>query len=173
MERRGGFGEGDACEIERLIAEMGVLAESVVADALDALVEADLAKARSAIEAEERLRALREEVGRAAVRALERFGSAPVVPAKIVSAMRIVADLGRIGEIAGSVAKRTIVTMAQRRGRASFGALTPMRCAARDLIAHALAACGGPEYFCRDEELEALEGSMLGELLAGVTARAS
>lgn len=94
--------------LNQLIAEMGGLAESQLAAAVDAFSKRDAQLASSVVEQDDRIDALETEVDNFAVRLLALRQPMASDLRTIVGAIRIASDIERIADYAANVAKRTI-----------------------------------------------------------------
>jgi phosphate transport system protein len=95
-------------QLNRLIAEMGGLAEKQVADALDALIRRDTESAQEVVAADPRIDALQHEIEDKAVLTIARRQPMAVDLRGIVGPLRICNDLERIGDLAKNIAKRVL-----------------------------------------------------------------
>jgi phosphate transport system protein len=90
------------------IAEMGGLAEGLVADSITALVRGDTALAQKVIASDLRLDRLQHQVEENAIRIIARRQPMARDLREIFGAMRISSDLERVGDLAKNIAKRVI-----------------------------------------------------------------
>ncbi len=90
------------------IAEMGGLAEGLVADAVSALVRGDTALAQKVILSDARLDRLQRTVEEHVVRIIARRQPMAVDLRQIFAALRISGDLERVGDLAKNIAKRAV-----------------------------------------------------------------
>ncbi len=100
--------DAELSRLNQLIAEMGGLAESQLATAVDALSRRDSVLAAHVVSQDARVDALENEVDAFAVRLLALRQPMAGDLRNIVGAIRIAADLERIADYAANVAKRTI-----------------------------------------------------------------
>jgi phosphate transport system protein len=98
----------DLQDISRMVAEMGGLAEKLVADSVDALVKRDSTLAQRITVADSNIDALQREIEEKAVNTIARRQPMAVDLRDIVGALRIANDLERIGDLAKNIAKRVI-----------------------------------------------------------------
>ena len=98
----------DLQEITRLVAEMGGLAEKLVADSIDALVRRDADLAQRVVATDAGVDALQHEVEEKAVLTIARRQPMAVDLREIVGALRVANDLERIGDMAKNIGKRVI-----------------------------------------------------------------
>ncbi len=90
------------------IAEMGGLAEGLVADAITALVRGDTILAQKVILSDVRLDRLQHQVEEQAIRIIARRQPMARDLREIFGALRISGDLERVGDLAKNIAKRVI-----------------------------------------------------------------
>ena len=100
--------DSDLQDIARMVAEMGGLAEKLVADSVDALAKRDSALAQRITVADAGIDALQREIEEKAVNTIARRQPMAVDLRDIVGALRIANDLERIGDLAKNIAKRVI-----------------------------------------------------------------
>ena len=98
----------DLRDIERMVAEMGGLAEKQVADSVDALAKRDSALAQRVTAADANIDALQHEIEVKAVNTIARRQPMAVDLREIVGALRLASDLERIGDLAKNIARRVI-----------------------------------------------------------------
>jgi phosphate transport system protein len=98
----------DLQDLSRMVAEMGGLAEKLVADSVDALAKRDSALAQRITVADSNIDALQREIEEKAVNTIARRQPMAVDLRDIVGALRIANDLERIGDLAKNIAKRVI-----------------------------------------------------------------
>jgi phosphate transport system protein len=98
----------DLQELNRMIAEMGGLAEKQVTDSVDALVRRDVDLAQNVVTADPAVDALQHEIEERAVLTIARRQPMAVDLRDIVGALRVSNDLERIGDLAKNIAKRVM-----------------------------------------------------------------
>jgi phosphate transport system protein len=98
----------DLQELNRMIAEMGGLAEKLVSDSVDALVRRDTDAAQRVVAIDPNIDALQREVEEKAVLTIARRQPMAVDLRDIVGALRVSNDLERIGDLAKNIAKRVM-----------------------------------------------------------------
>jgi phosphate transport system protein len=162
--------DADLQEITRMVAEMGGLAEKQIADSIGALARRDAERAKRVIEADARIDDLQHEIEDKAVLTIARRQPMAVDLREVVSALRIVNDLERIGDLAKNIAKRVALTgdfhpQKLIRGVEHMGALVLGQLkkvldayAGRDLV-KAMTVWNG------DEEIDAMCTSLFRELI--------
>jgi phosphate transport system protein len=94
--------------LRRGIAEMGGIAEKMVAESVDALVMRKSALAQKVIVADKRLDVLQRELEEKAIFTIARRQPLAVDLREIVSVIRIAGDLERVGDLAKNIAKRSL-----------------------------------------------------------------
>jgi len=100
--------DSDLQDLGRMVAEMGGLAEKLVADSVDALAKRDSALAQRITAADANIDALQREIEEKAVLTIARRQPMAVDLRDIVGALRLANDLERIGDLAKNIAKRVI-----------------------------------------------------------------
>ena len=98
----------DLQELAHLVAEMGGLAEKLVADSVDALAKRDTALAQQVAVADAEIDALQHEIEEKAVSTITRRQPMAVDLRDVVGALRLANDLERIGDLAKNIAKRVV-----------------------------------------------------------------
>ncbi len=152
------------------IAQMGGLAESQLSDAIEAITRRDSALARRVIEGDARIDALEAEVERLAVACLSECGPKGPQLREVLSAVKIAADLERIGDLAKNVAKRSLVLNREEPVKATYG-LTRMGFQALTQLKDVLDAYSSRDteravsVWRRDEDIDELYNSLFRELL--------
>jgi len=95
--------------LHSLIADMGGIVETQVADASEAILARDASTAARVIEDDKKVDALEQEIEQFVIRMLALRQPMAGDLRQIVSALKITGDLERIGDYAANVAKRGIV----------------------------------------------------------------
>jgi phosphate transport system protein len=95
-------------ELSGRIAEMGGMAEGLVADAITALVRGDAGLAQRVILSDARLDRLQRTVEEQAIVVIAKRQPMALDLRQIFVAMRISSDLERVGDLAKSIAKRVV-----------------------------------------------------------------
>jgi phosphate transport system protein len=98
----------DLQELNRMVAEMGGLAEKQVSHSVDALVRRDSDAAQDIVAADPSIDTLQHEIEEKAVLTIARRQPMAVDLRDIVGALRVSNDLERIGDLAKNIAKRVI-----------------------------------------------------------------
>ncbi len=99
-------------DLRSSIAEMGGIAEAMLADAMTALVRRDAPLAQSVIAVDTRLDALQRDVEERAILTIARRQPLAIDLREVVSAIRISGDLERVGDLAKNCAKRVLAISA-------------------------------------------------------------
>ena len=163
--------DADLQGLARMVAEMGGLAEKLIADSVDALAKRDRERAARVIALDSAVDSLQREIEERSILTIARRQPMAVDLREIVAALRIANDLERIGDLAKNIAKRvapiTVDFLPQKlvRGVEHMAALVLGQLkqvldsyAGRD-VEKALAVWKG------DEEIDAMCTSLFRELL--------
>ncbi|HUZ67428.1 MAG TPA: phosphate signaling complex protein PhoU [Beijerinckiaceae bacterium] len=157
--------------LDRKIAEMGGLAEKMLADSIDSLASFDVDLARSVVASDARLDLLQREIEETAILTLARRQPLGIDLREIVAAIRVSGDLERVGDLAKNISKRLIKIAGEiRLPRAVVGLKHMGELAALQLkdVLDAYAqrdAERAKSVWLRDNELDALDDSIFRELL--------
>ena len=157
--------------LERLIAEMGGIAEKMVVEAVDALASADMALAHRVVATDPRLDALQREVEDLAVMTIARRQPVAVDLRELIGVIRVAGDLERVGDLAKNIAKRAIKIGAEARVPRAIIGLKHMNEVATELMKDVLDAYAqrdveqARDVWNRDADLDALEDSVDRDLL--------
>ncbi|BAT58082.1 phosphate-specific transport system accessory protein PhoU [Variibacter gotjawalensis] len=98
----------DLQELQRLVVEMGGIAEQQIADAVDALNTRDVVLAQRVVSSDATLDALQRELEEKAVLTIARRQPMATDLREIIGALRVSNDLERIGDLAKNIAKRVV-----------------------------------------------------------------
>ncbi|MCE4222265.1 phosphate signaling complex protein PhoU [Methylobacterium sp. C25] len=98
----------DLEDLRRQIAEMGGVAEKMMADATVALVRRDTALAQTVITSDKRLDVLQREIEERSVLLIARRQPLAIDLRETISGIRVSGDLERIGDLAKNIAKRVV-----------------------------------------------------------------
>ncbi len=155
----------------RKIAEMGGLAEKMLSDAMDSLVDYDARLAQTAVDSDHRLDVLQREIEDLGILTIARRQPVAVDLREIIAAIRISADLERVGDLAKNIAKRAIKTHSELQiPRATIG-LRSMHESAAILLKDVLDAYAqrdaerAKSVWTHDAELDSLHDSVFRDLL--------
>jgi phosphate transport system protein len=157
--------------LDRKIAEMGGIAEKMLSDAIDAMSSFDTELARAVVSADPRLDMLQREIEETSILTIARRQPLAVDLRELVAAIRVSADLERVGDLAKNISKRLIKIAAEiRLPRAIVGLRHMGEMAALQLkeVLDAYAqrdADRAKSVWLRDNELDALDDSIFRELL--------
>ena len=157
--------------LERLIAEMGGIAEKMVVEAVDALANSDTVLAHQVVAADPRLDALQREIEDLAVSTIAKRQPVAVDLRELIGAIRVAGDLERVGDLAKNIAKRTIKLGTESRVPRAIVGLRHMNEVATELMKDVLDAYAqrdaerAREVWERDVDLDALEDSVFRDLL--------
>ena len=156
--------------LDAKIAEMGGLAESMLADACDALSKRDAELAAEVVTGDRKLDQLEEEVNDLAMRLLALRQPTAGDLRAVLAALKISSDLERAGDLAKNVAKRAI-TIAKAPpatpliGIVNMGALVQGRIKTAIDAFVARDAKLAMDVWSSDEEVDQLHTSLFRELL--------
>lgn len=158
--------------LRRSLAEMGGMAERMLGDSTVALVRRDTTLAQKIISADQRLDNLQREVEEKAVLTIARRQPLANDLRELISAIRIAADIERVGDLAKNIAKRAVAISGQFQPphRAVVGLEHISRLVQAQLkeVLDAYAAGNEQralEVWRRDDEIDALYTSLFRELL--------
>jgi phosphate transport system protein len=98
--------DDDLQELNRLISEMGGLAERQIADSVGALIRRDITLATSVVAADAEIDQLQRVIEEHAVLLIARRQPMAVDLREVVGAMRVAIDLERIGDLSKNIGKR-------------------------------------------------------------------
>src|SRR4051812_3545641 len=156
--------------LNKIIVEMGGLAESQLAAAIEAVVERDSDLAARVIEDDSKVDQLERELDNLAIRLLALRQPVARDLREIFSALKIASDLERIGDYAANVAKRSIA-LSQTPAVRPVYALPRMAHLAQLLIKDVLDsyvqrdAAKAYSVWTRDAELDEMYSGLFRELL--------
>ncbi|MSP20248.1 MAG: phosphate signaling complex protein PhoU [Alphaproteobacteria bacterium] len=156
--------------LDAKIAEMGGLAESMLADAIDALSKRDTELAAEVVAGDHKLDVLEDEVNYIAMRLLALRQPTAGDLRAVLAALKISSDLERAGDLAKNVAKRAITIakappIAPVTGMVGLGALVQGRIKTAIDAFVARDAILAMDVWNSDEEVDQLHTSLFRELL--------
>ncbi|MFQ5783348.1 MAG: phosphate signaling complex protein PhoU [Alphaproteobacteria bacterium] len=158
-------------QLDRLIAEMGGLAETQLADAIAALVRRDVELAQRVAEHDARIDALEAEVDGLTMRILALRQPMAEDLRTVIAALKTASDLERIGDYARNMANRTVaLTRMQPIGSAPH-TVARMGTLVQGMIKNVLDAyiardaARADDVRLRDREVDQLHTSLFRELL--------
>jgi phosphate transport system protein len=156
--------------LDNIVAEMGGLAESQLASAMEAVAKHDADLAAKVIESDAHVDEMEREIESLVIRLLALRQPMARDLRQIIAALKISTDLERIGDYATNVAKRSIALDQIPQVRPAY-ALPRMGRAAGAMIKDVLDAYverdadKAMEVWLRDEELDEMYTSLFRELL--------
>jgi phosphate transport system protein len=157
--------------LERRIAEMGGIAEKMVADAVVSLANSEANLAHQVVATDPRLDVLQREIEDLAVTTIARRQPVAVDLRELIGAIRIAGDLERVGDLAKNIAKRALKLGAEARVPRAIVGLKHMNEVATELLKDVLDAYAqrdeerAREVWERDVDLDALDDSVFRDLL--------
>jgi phosphate transport system protein len=95
-------------DLQKKIAEMGGIAETMVSDAMDALQKRDIDLAAQVRATDQKLDILQREVEESAILLIAKRQPMAIDLRDVVATIRIASDLERIGDLAKNIAKRSM-----------------------------------------------------------------
>ncbi len=107
-KRRDPSFDNDLKRLDNIIAEMGGLAETQLANSIDAMVRRDSMLAKQVIESDKRIDALEREIDDLTVQMLALHQPAAVDLRIIITALKTSGIIERIGDYAKNIAKRSV-----------------------------------------------------------------
>ncbi len=158
--------------LRRGIAEMGGIAEKMLAESVEALTKRKGDLAQKVIVADKRLDVLQRELEEKAVFTLLRRQPVAVDLREVVSVIRIASDIERIGDLAKNIAKRSLALsdqfQAPARPMTGMKQMSKMVLAQLKAVLDAYAANDAKAavaVWSSDGEVDALNNSLFRELL--------
>ena len=155
----------------RRVAEMGGVAEKILADATDGLFTFDVDMARRAVASGLLLDTLRRGIEESAIVTIAREQPVSVDLRECIAAFRVASDLARIGDRAKDIANRAVTIIAEARSSRAFIGLKSMREVAEKQLKDVLDAYAQRDVvraravWFDDADLDALEDSVFRDLL--------
>lgn len=162
--------DNDLAALREMLSEMGGLAEEQLARSIDALVRRDTKLADAVVQADEKIDALEIAIEEKAVLTIAKRQPMAKDLRNIMVAIRIAADIERIGDLAKNIAKRANaiydnIPPRLTKGLQRLGDLSQSQV---KLILDALAASDADkalDVWRHDEDIDALYNSIFRELL--------
>lgn len=157
-------------QLKKSIVQMGGLAERQLDQAMECLVKRDTGLAAAVIEADAELDGYENEVDQAAIRFLALRQPMASDLREVLSALKIAADLERIGDYSANLAKRAIA-LSQVPPMRTVGALAGMAKLVQEIVKEVLDAyierdlSRALDAWRRDEEVDDLYTSLFREML--------
>jgi phosphate transport system protein len=155
----------------RRIAEMGGIAEKMLADAMDALAAFDVDLAQRVVSTDTRLDTLQREIEEHAILTIARRQPLAVDLRECIAAIRISGDLERVGDLAKNIARRTVKIVAEVRVPRAIVGLKSMHDMAAMQLKEVLDSYTQRDVeraravWLDDSDLDALEDSVFRDLL--------
>jgi phosphate transport system protein len=163
--------DADLQDLNRMVAEMGGLAEREIADCVQALTRRDTALARKLIATDAQIDALQRDIEERAILTIARRQPMAVDLRDVVGALRVANEIERIGDLAKNIGKRVLDLSGEYpslkliRGVEHMGSLVLTQLK-RVLDAYAARNVEeAMEVWRRDEEIDAMCVSLFRELL--------
>ncbi|MCZ4281263.1 phosphate signaling complex protein PhoU [Kiloniella laminariae] len=156
--------------IHEIIIRMGGMAENQLAEAVDALVQRDSAKAEMVRAEDAKIDALEEELEAAVVQLIALRQPVANDLRAVISALKISSDLERIGDYAKNIAKRSIA-INQMPPQKSVTSIMRMSRLVQEIVKDTLDAFSHSDkdraidVWHRDEEVDEMYTSLFRELL--------
>lgn len=163
--------ENELKGIAERVAEMGGMAEKQIVDAIDALIDRDMAKARAVVAADAPIDAMQREIEELGILTIARRQPMAVDLREIIGALRIASDLERIADMAKSIAKRVIAingSIPASRMTGGFDALSRLALERLKEVLDAYSQSDtitASEVWKSDGDVDALYNSLFRELL--------
>jgi phosphate transport system protein len=162
--------DNDLASLKSMLSEMGGIAEEQLARSIDALVRRDTKLADAVVHSDEKLDALEIAVEEKAVLTIAKRQPMAKDLRNIMVAIRIAADIERIGDLAKNIAKRAhaIYDNIPQRLTKGLERLGELSQAQLKLILDAFAASDAEkamDVWRHDEDIDALYNSIFRELL--------
>lgn len=163
--------DDELMEIGRKISEMGGIAETMLTNAIDALVKGDTELAQRVIATDPKLDALEREIEEKAVLTIARRQPMAIDLRALVSAIRIASDIERIGDLAKNVGKRVVAMDGQFAPQKIVGGVVHISDLALERLHRVLGAYAQRDVSAalnvwqHDEEIDQLYNSLFRELL--------
>ena len=164
------YGE-ELMELGRKIAEMGGLSETMLSNAIQALVRGDTDLAQRVIETDHRLDVLERDVEEKASLTIAKRQPMAVDLRAIVSSIRLASDMERIGDLSKNIAKRVVAINGQFAPQKIVGGVVHMSELALDRLKRVIDAyaqrdvAAALDVWNHDEEIDQLYNSLFRELL--------
>lgn len=161
----------DLSRLDSIIAQMGGLAERQLADAVDALNRRDVTLAQKVIETDKQIDLLEEEIDNFTIRVLALRQPMADDLRAVVVALKMAANLERIGDYAKNVAKRTLTLSTMEPVGNATASIQRMARQVQSMIKNVLDAYGAHDIAkaddvrMRDEEVDLMHTSLFRELL--------
>ena len=163
--------EDELAGLDKKIAQMGGLTETLVAQAVDALRERDTELANNTIKEDVKVDELQLEIEEQAITMIARRQPMALDLRQIMAAVKITADLERIGDLAKNISKRTLSVHGEKQPSQLRHGMRSMQELALSQLKDVLDAYAerntekALSVWARDEEIDAIYNSLFRELL--------
>jgi len=163
--------DNDLENLRRSIAEMGGVAEKMLAEATEALVRRDTTLAQAVIVADKRLDTLQREIEERSVLLIARRQPLAIDLRETISGIRVAGDLERIGDLAKNIAKRVVAISDQAQPQKIVLGVQHMSDLVQEQLKDVLDAyasrdtTAAHDVWERDGAIDALYNSLFRELL--------
>ena len=161
----------DLRKMESLLLEMGGLVETQIEDSVTALIQRDVSLSEKVRKDDKKVDALETRIDELAVRLLALRQPMAEDLRPVVCALKVSANLERIGDYAKNIAKRSTVVAQFNPGKTSSNTVKRMGKLVQDMVHDVLDAYMAPdleianELRLRDEEVDQMHNTMFRELL--------
>ena len=163
--------DNDLETLRRSIAEMGGVAEKMLADATEALVRRDTVLAQTIISVDKRLDTLQREIEEKSVLLIARRQPLAIDLRETISGIRVCGDLERVGDLAKNIAKRVVAISDQAQPQKIVLGVQHMSDLVQEQLKDVLDAyasrdlAAAHDVWERDGQIDALYNSLFRELL--------
>ena len=163
--------ENELKGLAQRVAEMGGLVEKQIVGAIDSLIRADVPLAEEVRRADPPIDTMQREIEETGILIIARRQPMAVDLREVVGALRIAADLERVGDLAKSIAKRAIAINGQVTLPKVTGGFDAMARLALERVKRVLDAyaqrdvASALEVWRADGDIDALYNSLFRELL--------
>ncbi|MFM8860292.1 MAG: phosphate signaling complex protein PhoU [Methylocystis sp.] len=157
--------------IVKKITEMGGLAEKILADSLISLNTLDVDFAQNVVSQDKRIDVLQKEIEEVAINTIARRQPISIDLRECISAMRIAADIERVGDLAKNIARRTMLISSENPASIAIIGLKTMQEVASSQLRMVIDAYveknteKALEIIVSNSRLNALEDSVFRDLL--------
>jgi phosphate transport system protein len=161
----------DLQDLNRMVAEMGGMAEKEIADAVHALTRRDVERARKLIAADAQIDALQRDIEERAILTIARRQPMAIDLREVVSALRVANEIERIGDLAKNIGKRVLDLSGEYPSLKLIRGVDHMGSLVLDQLKRVLDAYAARDVeeamdvWKRDEEIDAMCVSLFRELL--------
>ena len=163
--------DNELATLGRRVAEMGGVAEKMLADAMDGLFAADVDLARRVISSDTLLDVSRRDIEERAIVTIAREQPVADDLRRCIAAIRIASDLERVGDRAKNIANRAVRIIGETHSSRAFIGLKSMRAVAEKQLKDVLEAYAQRDVararavWFDDADLDALKDLVLRDLL--------